>query len=448
MENHPSIPAPFSRTHPWTAIFFFDPLPHLSLRSGHGKKAATTTFLPFSKRLAPRGAHPQPRVHSDPAALHDVSAYMSAVDDACTDATGWVSHLIRGRSYQNSTAAATDFPILAVFQVVRRDTVVLLSHIGRVLDQISAGSMDERMMQDQLGQWRRLLGRMQSELPVLEKSLGEFFLFPYSDPQAPEPAPAQLTTPLRILRDDIVAMTERCQRAQESLRAEMSLLESKRGIQEAESVARLTELAFLFIPITLAAGLFSMQVKELADDPPPVYAFVIAAGVAVAISYGLRLVQRSSLVSESLRGMEKQIRSDQQVITKNIPARKIVRWVGWKLVTNIKVIVVVSAISTLVLILTQLWTNVAMDGSFKGVITGLTVLSVLMIVYFLLLEGRDELVDWNKVTAPIPANTIFGFGRIWHDPPRVRARERGARSNSRGDDESAREQEPSVDNQV
>ena len=52
----------------------------------------------------------------------------------------------------------------------------------------------------------------------------------------------------------------------------MSLLESKRDIEEAEGVSRLTELAFFFIPTTFAASLFSMQVWELEESPPPVYA--------------------------------------------------------------------------------------------------------------------------------------------------------------------------------
>ncbi|KAB5578903.1 hypothetical protein GE09DRAFT_1215039 [Coniochaeta sp. 2T2.1] len=121
------------------------------------------------------------------------------------------------------------------------------------------------------------------------------------------------------LRADATAMTERCQEVQQSLRAEMSLLESKRGIEEAESVSRLTELAFIFIPVTFVASLFSMQIKELADEPVPAYAFVIAAVIAVTVSYSLRLVQRSIVVSELLHKWEEDIRRKQEVTTKGYP---------------------------------------------------------------------------------------------------------------------------------
>ncbi|KAK4451212.1 hypothetical protein QBC34DRAFT_281530, partial [Podospora aff. communis PSN243] len=121
------------------------------------------------------------------------------------------------------------------------------------------------------------------------------------------------------LQSDISSMEERCQKSQESLRAEMSLFESKRGIEEAESVARQTELAFIFIPMTFVAGLFSMQVREVADNPPPVYAFVIVALVAVAISYGVRIAQRSVTLARYLRQWDAEIRDQTQFTNKVLP---------------------------------------------------------------------------------------------------------------------------------
>ncbi|KAK7509721.1 hypothetical protein IWZ03DRAFT_87022 [Phyllosticta citriasiana] len=45
----------------------------------------------------------------------------------------------------------------------------------------------------------------------------------------------------------------------------MSILESDRAITQAEEVTTLTRLAFFFIPLTYAPGIFGMNVKELAD---------------------------------------------------------------------------------------------------------------------------------------------------------------------------------------
>ncbi|KXX81513.1 hypothetical protein MMYC01_202485 [Madurella mycetomatis] len=132
----------------------------------------------------------------------------------------------------------------------------------------------------------------------------------------------------------------------------MSLLESKRSIEETESVTRLTELAFLFIPITLVASLFSMQVKELANDPPPVYAFVIAAVAVVVLAYSLRLAQRSTALGEMWREMDKRIRTDEKVVTRVIPTRKIFRWVAWRMMASLRLLVGITSFVTLGLIVT------------------------------------------------------------------------------------------------
>ena len=76
----------------------------------------------------------------------------------------------------------------------------------------------------------------------------------------------------------------------------MSLLESRRGIAEAESVTKLTELAFLFIPLTFSAALFSMQIEEFQSSSPSLWAFVLVAVTITASSYALRLAVRSHAV--------------------------------------------------------------------------------------------------------------------------------------------------------
>ncbi|KAK8248606.1 hypothetical protein IWZ00DRAFT_299315 [Phyllosticta capitalensis] len=45
----------------------------------------------------------------------------------------------------------------------------------------------------------------------------------------------------------------------------MSINESTRAFKEAEEITKLTQLAFVFIPLTFVAGIFGMNLKELAD---------------------------------------------------------------------------------------------------------------------------------------------------------------------------------------
>jgi len=359
--------------------------------------------LPFTNRLAPRKPPPA-HLDGDPDTLNKVSEYMNSTDDSFSEAVAWLDHLSRDATFQGLTAL--DLQLLAVFFLVRQDTVVFLERIDRILDEISSGSMDERMMQEQLGHWRTLLSRFQNELPALDKSIRVFFAFPYQDGEPP----SQLSAALATLRADIKTTAGKCETLQQSLRAEMSLVESKRGIEEAESVSRLTELAFLFIPMTFAASLFSMQLQELADNPPPVYSFVITAVVIVAVSYGLRLVQRSTVVGDLRRNIAQQIRNDQQVAAKDIPIRTIISWGAWKM--RGKPLIVAASSACLVLLLTPLWTRAAMDESFKGVITGLILLTFLATLLALLSANSPRTPRFR------PTNT-FGFGRVWENPVSV-----------------------------
>jgi hypothetical protein len=41
----------------------------------------------------------------------------------------------------------------------------------------------------------------------------------------------------------------------------MSIIESKNAIAQAESISKLTELAFIFIPLSFTSSLFGMQIK-------------------------------------------------------------------------------------------------------------------------------------------------------------------------------------------
>jgi hypothetical protein len=67
----------------------------------------------------------------------------------------------------------------------------------------------------------------------------------------------------------------------------MSIAEARRSMKEAESVAKSTELAFIFIPLSLAASLFSMQIKELKNEPPFAYFFGTAVGM-ICFAYAVR----------------------------------------------------------------------------------------------------------------------------------------------------------------
>lgn len=54
---------------------------------------------------------------------------------------------------------------------------------------------------------------------------------------------------------------QRCERASQGLMAAMSITESQNAIQQGHEVQKLTELAFIFIPMSFAASYFGMEMQ-------------------------------------------------------------------------------------------------------------------------------------------------------------------------------------------
>lgn len=61
----------------------------------------------------------------------------------------------------------------------------------------------------------------------------------------------------------------------------MALKESKKSIQQADSVRRITQLAFFFIPLTFKTSVFGMNLQELGTGNVKFWVFVV---VAITIS--------------------------------------------------------------------------------------------------------------------------------------------------------------------
>jgi hypothetical protein len=99
----------------------------------------------------------------------------------------------------------------------------------------------------------------------------------------------------------------------------MALLDSRRSIAEAQSVTKLTELAFFFIPLTFAASLFGMQIEQL-KDPAPMSTFILLAVLFTAVSYLFRLIIRSQWLRNLRTHYETSIK--RHASEKRVPFRK------------------------------------------------------------------------------------------------------------------------------
>ena len=112
-----------------------------------------------------------------------------------------------------------------------------------------------------------------------------------------EGTPADLATAqLRTDYEDILERTDALIRAysegMEDIHKSAMLLESRKAIEQSKGVARLTLLAFLFIPLSFTSSFFGMNFKELWDDRLSVWVWFITSLPIFAIAAKRAAYQR------------------------------------------------------------------------------------------------------------------------------------------------------------
>lgn len=224
-------------------------------------------------------------------------------------------------------------PFRALLRVIHDDTHHLVDIIRMSLQQIREGTMDEDLMQERVTFWRGLLNRLNFSLTEIDQRLRVFVQLIYDPEMFSVDLDQQTELPSEKLAKDTRQALRNCidllDRSSSSLLAEMQIVDSRRSIAEAESVSKLTELAFVFIPLSFVASLFSMQVFEL-EGGAPLYLFVIVAIAFVLLAYALRLSIRSSRLIEYKSRMLLRFRDDNQHIQHNqsIPTHTFLAWIG------------------------------------------------------------------------------------------------------------------------
>lgn len=187
-------------------------------------------------------------------------------------------------------------PCVALLNIVSLDTQGLFRLITAALDDVKASSMNDYLLQERLLHWQTLINKIVIELTLKISSI-EGLVNNYFQ-GTPTPAQVQdILVKLHHRTDKLVKKTKKCHM---SLRADVAILDSKRQIAEAESVSRLTEFGFIFIPLSFAASALSMQINEL-ENRIPLSTFVIVCVVLAAIAYSTRLLVRNSFVKSIRR---------------------------------------------------------------------------------------------------------------------------------------------------
>lgn len=183
-------------------------------------------------------------------------------------------------------------PASMIFRIVHEDTILILGLMRSALADIastSSGSVSE----DQTQLWRYRLDQFRAYIVELEESLQQFVNFVHlvveGHPQ--QTAVSLETRPIEYLFSDaraqILLTDRRLDQTYSVLISKVQLMDSHRSIGEAETVTRLTEFAFLFIPLSFATSIFGMQIV---DESTPASTYIAVALGLTSVAYFLRFI--------------------------------------------------------------------------------------------------------------------------------------------------------------
>ncbi|KAL8991596.1 MAG: hypothetical protein Q9169_007820 [Polycauliona sp. 2 TL-2023] len=280
-------------------------------------------------------------------------------------------------------------PFESLLTIIVHDTLKVLQFINLTLSQVDSEMLDDVLVQVQIDGWRAMLHRFEHELRDMESSLPEFarsiLTINMNDSRSQAGKGSKVIRELLgRLRKQVTQAQVRTESTHRSLMTTMSLIESKRGISEAESVTKLTELAFFFIPLTFAASLFSMQVKELDAETTSVGVFVTVALAVTICSYALRLVIRGAPFLSLTRRWKDKIRADQKIRpSAPIATSAALQWIWRRINTHIWPVYMMIPMATL---LSMLWTRPLQEGMKTGITITLALMCLATVLLLVLMR--------------------------------------------------------------
>ena len=164
-----------------------------------------------------------------------------------------------------------------ILRFILEDNLEILSDFREALDFIDVHLSDDIILRQRVQQWRYLLGQWKCHLSndisyisyvsrILHwNRLDSENIYP-SNPNAEGTGTSRslsspsIQTDLDDLTKEISSLTTRAKSTFHDIMATMSIVESQKAIAQAETISKLTNLAFFFIPLTLTASIFGMNI--------------------------------------------------------------------------------------------------------------------------------------------------------------------------------------------
>lgn len=297
---------------------------------------------------------------------------------------------------QSKGKETTHDPLQALFRIIRDDTETLVDVVRVSLRKIREGTLNEDLMQKCVMSWRTLLHQLNFGLADLDQQIRILQDFVYdhelhhqTGDGRKEPETEKLVRTTNVTLKSCIELIERCS---SSLLSEMQIVDSRRSIAEAESISKLTELAFVFVPLSFVASLFSMQIHELSGGVPG-HTFALVAILFVLAAYAVRLSIRSARLVDYQTAVSLRLRVDCDLQPNEpIPTHRFIMWgsrtLGKATITLVKKIAFFGTPALLGILLLGavlspiilLWFR-TIDKGFTAVITTLLLMLDVVLIY-------------------------------------------------------------------
>jgi len=170
----------------------------------------------------------------------------------------------------SNTSAAKDparFIQYIIAKLIYQDLGNVMACVGRTLDEIELALSNNALLQssmpmwrEQLGAWRNVLFHQSILLGRLAKTLKARHHGTTTDSTFARQE-GKLKSALNEMQRDMRKTSRRIETTFQALMSSINIVESERAIREAESISKLTQLAFFFIPLSLVSSAFGMNIN-------------------------------------------------------------------------------------------------------------------------------------------------------------------------------------------
>jgi hypothetical protein len=300
--------------------------------------------------------------------------------------------------------------ILELIHIMRFTT----EEIRRTMIDMTSYHLEKKSLE-----WKSLLTRFHYELQnVIDNVPSLLHLVKHSDRKSSDDTGKKLQE--EIVNEASTAMNL-IDRVIDLLRTELDVIESKRNIEQTENVNKLTELAFVFIPLGYCTGLFAVPFREVEGSAPSIGVFIGVSLAFMSTAYVFRLFITSGYYSNArMRNYEIIRQYAQQPEGAPIRTRMVVLWMlsrtartlerGWRVMYTVRWLVLLALVFLVLLIPLIFFWRMQKDVGFSVAISLVIIPIDLVLIWVIASQslGRHLGLDWRTKWPELDDGTGYG----------------------------------------